>query len=154
MAGWRVGFMVGNRVLIQALQKYKSWIDYGMFTPIQVAATVALRDYSYLVEEIVETYRKRRDVLIESFGNAGWHLEKPKATMFVWAKIPEPFQKMGSLEFSKRLLTEAHIAVSPGVGFGPYGEGYVRIALIENEKRIRQAAKNVKKFLKGFKNNG
>jgi alanine-synthesizing transaminase len=149
MAGWRVGFMVGNQTLIQALQKYKSWIDYGMFTPIQVAATVALRDYTHLVDEIVETYRRRRDVLVESFGNAGWEIQKSRATMFVWAKIPEQFRGMGSLEFSKRLLTEAHIAVSPGIGFGPYGEGYVRIALIENEKRIRQAAKNIKKFLKG-----
>jgi len=148
MAGWRVGFMVGNRILIQALQKYKSWIDYGMFTPIQVAATVALRDYSHLVEEIVKTYQRRRDVLVESFTNAGWEVEKSRATMFIWAKIPEEFRSMGSLEFSKRLLTEAHIAVSPGIGFGPYGDQYVRIALIENEKRIRQAAKNIKKFLK------
>ena len=117
MAGWRVGFMVGNDVLIGALQKYKSWIDYGMFTPIQVAATVALRDYNYLVKEIVKTYEKRRDVLIESFANAGWEIEKPKASMFVWAKIPEKVRHLGSLEFSKRLLTQAHIAVSPGIGF-------------------------------------
>jgi alanine-synthesizing transaminase len=150
MAGWRVGFMVGNDVLIGALQKYKSWIDYGMFTPIQVAATVALRDYNYLVKEIVKTYEKRRDVLIESFANAGWEIEKPKASMFVWAKIPEKVRHLGSLEFSKRLLTQAHIAVSPGIGFGAYGDEYVRIALIENEKRIRQAAKNIKSFLKGF----
>jgi len=148
MAGWRVGFMVGNSTIIKALQKYKSWIDYGMFTPIQVAATVALRDYGHLVHDIVETYRRRRDVLVESFSNAGWEMEKSRATMFVWAKIPEKFREMGSLEFSKRLLTEAHIAVSPGIGFGPYGDEYVRIALIENEKRIRQAAKNLKKFLK------
>jgi len=150
MAGWRVGFMVGNPELIGALQKYKSWIDYGMFTPIQVAATVALRDYQHLVKDIVKTYEKRRDVLIESFTNAGWKIDKPKATMFVWAKIPEKVRYLGSLEFSKRLLTEAHIAVSPGIGFGAYGDEYVRIALIENEKRIRQAAKNVKKFLKNF----
>lgn len=150
MAGWRVGFVVGNPILIGALQKYKSWIDYGMFTPIQVAATVALRDYNYLVKDIVENYRKRRDVLIESFGNAGWEIEKPKATMFVWAKIPKKLRHLGSLEFSKRLLTEAHIAISPGIGFGSYGDEYVRIALIENEKRIRQAAKNIKKFLKEF----
>jgi alanine-synthesizing transaminase len=153
MAGWRVGFMVGNPVLIGALQKYKSWIDYGMFTPIQVAATVALRDYTHLVKDVVETYEKRRDVLIESFANAGWEIEKPKATMFVWAKIPEIARHLGSLEFSKRLLTEAHIAVSPGIGFGAYGDEYVRIALIENEKRIRQAAKNVKYFLKSLKEN-
>jgi alanine-synthesizing transaminase len=151
MAGWRVGFMVGNPVLIGALQKYKSWIDYGMFTPIQVAATVALRDYQYLVKDIVKTYEKRRDVLIESFANAGWEIEKPKATMFVWAKIPEIARNLGSLEFSKRLLTEAHVAVSPGAGFGAYGDEYVRIALIENEKRIRQAAKNIKHFLKNLK---
>jgi len=150
MAGWRVGFVVGNPILIGALQKYKSWIDYGMFTPIQVAATVALRDYNYLVKDIVENYKKRRDVLIESFGNAGWEIEKPKATMFVWAKIPKKLRHLGSLEFSKRLLTEAHIAISPGIGFGSYGDEYVRIALIENEKRIRQAAKNIKKFLKEF----
>ncbi|GAB6046088.1 LL-diaminopimelate aminotransferase [Caminibacter profundus] len=153
MAGWRVGFMVGNPVLIGALQKYKSWIDYGMFTPIQVAATVALRDYQYLVKDIVNTYEKRRDVLIESFANAGWEIEKPKATMFIWAKIPKIARHLGSLKFSKRLLTEAHIAVSPGIGFGAYGDEYVRIALIENEKRIRQAAKNVKYFLKNLKEN-
>ncbi len=151
MAGWRVGFMVGNPTLIGALQKYKSWIDYGMFTPIQVAATVALRDYQDLVKDIVKTYERRRDVLIESFKNAGWEIKKPHATMFVWAKIPEKVRHLGSLEFAKRLLTEAHIAVSPGIGFGAYGDDYVRIALIENEKRIRQAAKNVKHFLKEFK---
>ena len=153
MAGWRVGFVVGNPTLIAALQKYKSWIDYGMFTPIQVAATVALNKYQDLVKDIVETYHQRRDVLIESFANAGWEIEKPKATMFVWAKIPEVARHLGSLEFSKRLLTEAHIAVSPGIGFGAYGDDYVRIALIENEKRIRQAAKNVKYFLKELKEN-
>ena len=150
MAGWRVGFLVGNPTLIGALQKYKSWIDYGMFTPIQVAATVALRDYNHLVKDIVNTYEERRDVLIDSFGNAGWEIEKPTASMFVWAKIPEKVKDLGSLEFSKRLLTEAHIAVSPGIGFGAYGDEYVRIALIENEKRIRQAAKNIKGFLKSF----
>ena len=145
--------MVGNPLLIGALQKYKSWIDYGMFTPIQVAATVALKEYKDLPKEIARTYEKRRDVLIESFANAGWKIEKPKATMFVWAKIPEVARHLGSLEFSKRLLTEAHIAVSPGIGFGAYGDDYVRIALIENEKRIRQAAKNVKYFLKNLKEN-
>ena len=153
MAGWRVGFIVGNPVLVGALQKYKSWIDYGMFTPIQVAATVALRDYQHLVKDIVDTYKHRRDVLIESFANAGWEIEKPTASMFVWAKIPESARHLGSLEFSKRLLTEAHIAVSPGIGFGAYGDEYVRIALIENEKRIRQAAKNIKGFLKELKGN-
>jgi len=150
MAGWRVGFIVGNKTLIGAVQKYKSWIDYGMFTPIQVAATVALNGPQECVRDITETYRKRRDVLLESFGNAGWNINKNNATMFCWAKIPEKCQFMGSLEFSKRLLTEAKVAVSPGIGFGAYGEGYVRIALIENEKRIRQAAKNIKKFLEKF----
>jgi len=150
MAGWRVGFLVGNKTLIGAVQKYKSWIDYGMFTPIQVAATVALNGPQDCVREITETYRKRRDVLLESFEHAGWKIDKNNATMFCWAKIPEKCQFMGSLEFSKRLLTEAKVAVSPGIGFGAYGEGYVRIALIENEKRIRQAAKNIKKFLDKF----
>jgi alanine-synthesizing transaminase len=150
MAGWRVGFIVGNPVIVGALQKYKSWIDYGMFTPIQVAATVALRDYQHLVKDIVANYKQRRDVLIESFANAGWEIETPRASMFVWAKIPKSARHLGSLEFSKRLLTEAHIAVSPGIGFGAYGDEYVRIALIENEKRIRQAAKNIKGFLKNL----
>ncbi len=151
MAGWRVGFVVGNKKLVGALQKIKSWIDYGMFTPIQVAATVALNGPQDCVEEIRQKYKKRRDVLIESFSRAGWEIKKPKATMFVWAKIPKEFEKIGSLEFSKKLLTEAKVAVSPGIGFGEYGENYVRIALIENEKRIRQAARNIKKFLKEAK---
>jgi len=148
MAGWRVGFVVGNEKLVGALQKIKSWIDYGMFTPIQVAATVALNGPQECVEEIRRKYEKRRDVLIESFGRAGWEIEKPRATMFVWARIPEKFREAGSLEFSKKLLTEAKVAVSPGIGFGEGGQEYVRIALIENEKRIRQAARNIKKFLK------
>ena len=150
MAGWRVGFVVGNKKLVGALQKIKSWIDYGMFTPIQVAATVALNGPQDCVEEIRRTYEKRRDVLVESFDRAGWHLAKPRATMFVWARIPERFRKEGSLEFSKKLLTEAKVAVSPGIGFGESGEEYVRIALIENEKRIRQAARNIKRFLKEY----
>ena len=150
MAGWRVGFLVGNKTLIGAVQKYKSWIDYGMFTPIQVAATVALNGPQDCVREITKNYEHRRDVLLESFANAGWEINKNNATMFCWAKIPEKCQFMGSLEFSKRLLTEAKVAVSPGIGFGAYGEGYVRIALIENEKRIRQAAKNIKRFLDKF----
>ncbi|SMC08362.1 LL-diaminopimelate aminotransferase [Nitratiruptor tergarcus] len=151
MAGWRVGFVVGNKKLIGALQKIKSWIDYGMFTPIQVAATVALNGPQDCVEEIRKKYEKRRDVLVDSFSRAGWHINKPKATMFVWARIPQEFRQMGSLEFSKKLLTEAKVAVSPGIGFGEGGEEYVRIALIENEKRIRQAAKNIKKFLANYK---
>ncbi len=150
MAGWRVGFVVGNPKLIGALQKIKSWFDYGIFTPIQVAATVALDGPQECIGEIVEKYQYRRDVLRESFANAGWDMGKPKATMFIWAKIPEVAQHLGSMEFSKQLLKEAKIAVSPGIGFGEHGDQYVRIALIENENRIRQAARNVKKYLKSL----
>ena len=153
MAGWRVGFTVGNPKLIAAVKKIKSWFDYGMFTPIQVAATIALDGPQECVEEIKETYRKRRDILIESFANAGWSMEKPQSTMFIWAKIPEYAAHLGSMEFSKQLLREAKVAVSPGIGFGEHGDGYVRIALIENENRIRQAARNVKKYLKTLKEN-
>ncbi len=149
MAGWRVGFVVGNKKLIGALTSIKSWLDYGMFTPIQVAATVALDEHDYVPQEqVIPRYKKRRDVTLESFANAGWHMGKPKASMFIWGKIPDICADMGSLEFSKRLLREAGVAVSPGIGFGKYGDQYVRIALIENEKRIRQAARNIKKFLK------
>ena len=152
MAGWRVGFVVGNPKLVGALQKIKSWLDYGMFTPIQVAATVALDEYEHLVEEIViPKYKKRRDVMIEAFKNAGWDLGEPNSSMFIWAKIPEIAREMGSLEFSKELLLKAKVAVSPGVGFGKYGDEYVRIALIENEKRIRQAAKNIKHYFANLK---
>ena len=152
MAGWRVGFIVGNPKLVGALQKIKSWLDYGMFTPIQVAATVALDEYENLVEEIViPKYKKRRDVMLDAFRNAGWDLGKPNASMFIWAKIPEIARDMGSLEFSKELLLKAKVAVSPGIGFGKYGDEYVRIALIENEKRIRQAAKNIKHYLAELK---
>jgi len=149
MAGWRVGFVSGNKKLIGALQSIKSWLDYGMFTPVQVAATVALDEYGEIpAEKIIPLYKKRRDVMIEAFGNAGWPLAKPSASMFIWAKIPEIAREMGSMEFSKRLLTGADVAVSPGIGFGKYGDQYVRIALIENEKRIRQAARNIRKFLR------
>ena len=148
MAGWRVGFLVGNPKLIGALKRIKSWLDYGMFTPIQVAATVALDGPQDCVQDIIETYRKRRDVMIEAFKDAGWEINKPNASMFLWAKLPEKCLKMGSLDFSKQLLKQAKVAVSPGIGFGIYGDQYVRIALIENEKRIRQAAKNIKKYLK------
>ena len=149
MAGWRVGFIVGNKKLIGALQSIKSWLDYGMFTPIQVAATVALDEHGYIPDEqIIPRYQKRRDVMIEAFTNAGWPLAKPNASMFIWAKIPEIAREMGSLEFAKQLLIHADVAVSPGIGFGKYGDEYVRIALIENENRIRQAARNIKKFLK------
>jgi len=152
MAGWRVGFFVGNTKLIGALRKIKSWLDYGMFTPIQVAATVALDGDQQCVQDIVDKYDHRQDVLIEAFENAGWHLRRNKASMFVWAKIPQCVEHLGSLEFSKKLLVEADVAVSPGIGFGEYGENYVRIALIENDKRIRQAARNIKKFLKQYEN--
>ncbi len=149
MAGWRVGFIVGNKKLIGALQSIKSWLDYGMFTPIQVAATVALDEHGYIPDEqIIPRYEKRRDVMIEAFTNAGWPLAKPNASMFIWAKIPEVARDMGSLEFAKQLLIHADVAVSPGIGFGKYGDEYVRIALIENENRIRQAARNIKKYLK------
>ena len=153
MAGWRVGFFVGNPKLIGALQKIKSWFDYGMFTPIQVAATIALDGSQECQNDIIEKYRKRRDVLCEAFDKAGWHIEKPQSTMFVWAKLPDvALEKgMGSMAFSKELLTEAKVAVSPGIGFGEHGDQYVRIALIENEKRIRQAARNIKKYLNTLK---
>jgi alanine-synthesizing transaminase len=150
MAGWRVGFFVGNKKLIGALQKIKSWLDYGMFTPIQVAATIALNGDQQCVEDITEKYNHRQEVLIEAFERAGWHINKNEASMFCWAKIPDCAAHLGSLEFSKRLLVEAGVAVAPGIGFGEYGEGYVRIALIENDNRIRQAARNIKEFLKQF----
>ncbi len=152
MAGWRVGFIVGNPKLVGALQKIKSWLDYGMFTPIQVAATIALDELEGEVDHTIEKYRKRRDVLIDAFAKAGWQIEKPRASMFVWAKLPKEALHLGSLEFSKKLLTEAKVAVSPGIGFGEYGDQYVRIALIENEKRIRQAARNIKRYLNTLKN--
>ena len=144
MAGWRVGFVVGNRQLVGALTKIKSYLDYGMFQAIQIAATVALNGPYKVVEETVEIYRKRRDCLVDGFARVGWEIEKPKGTMFVWAPIPEQFREMGSVEFSKHLLTRAKVAVSPGIGFGEYGEGYVRFALCENEHRIRQAIRGYK----------
>ena len=148
MAGWRVGFVVGNKKLVGALQKIKSWFDYGMFTPIQVASTVALDGPQECVDEIRKIYEKRRDVLVDSFTKAGWPMVKPQATMFVWAKIPKVAEHLSSMEFATQLLQEAKIAVSPGNGFGEAGEGYVRIALIENENRIRQAARNIKQYFK------
>lgn len=150
MAGWRVGFFVGNKKLIGALQKIKSWLDYGMFTPIQVAATIALNGDQQCVKDITDKYNHRQEILLEAFDRAGWHIRKNQASMFVWAKLPECCAHLGSLEFSKKLLTEAGVAVAPGVGFGEAGEGYVRIALIENDNRIRQAARNIKEFLKQF----
>ncbi|EAH4556131.1 LL-diaminopimelate aminotransferase [Campylobacter jejuni] len=148
MAGWRVGFVVGNKRLVSALKKIKSWFDYGMYTPIQVAATIALDGDQTCVDEIRATYNKRMHILLEAFENAGWKLQKPRASMFVWAKLPESKRHLKSLEFSKQLLQRASVAVSPGVGFGEAGDEYVRIALIENENRIRQAARNIKKYLK------
>lgn len=148
MAGWRVGFMVGNKKLIAALKKIKSWFDYGMYTPIQVAATIALDGNQSCVDEIRSVYDKRRHTLLDVFENAGWSLLKPRASMFVWAKLPESKRHLKSLEFSKQLLQKANVAVSPGIGFGEAGDEYVRIALIENENRIRQAARNIKKYLK------
>ncbi|HEF6150362.1 TPA: LL-diaminopimelate aminotransferase [Campylobacter jejuni] len=148
MAGWRVGFVAGNKRLVSALKKIKSWFDYGMYTPIQVAATIALDGDQTCVDEIRATYDKRMHILLEAFENAGWKLQKPRASMFIWAKLPESKRHLKSLEFSKQLLQRASVAVSPGVGFGEAGDEYVRIALIENENRIRQAARNIKKYLK------
>ena len=147
MPGWRMGFAVGNERLIGALTRIKSYLDYGAFTPIQVAASAALDSPDSVIQEIRDVYKHRRDVLIDAFDRVGWHVPEPEATMFAWAPIPEPFKKLGSLEFSKLLLQEADIAVSPGIGFGEYGDTHVRIALVENEQRIRQAARNLKKFL-------
>lgn len=148
MPGWRVGFVCGNREMVYALTRIKSYLDYGMFQPIQIAATVALDGPESHVKEICQVYQDRRDVLCDGLNAAGWPIEKPKATMFVWAKIPDKFSHMSSLEFSKFLLSEAKVCVSPGVGFGEYGEGYVRFALVENEKRIKQAVASIKKLLK------
>ena len=147
MPGWRIGFATGNAGIIAALARIKSYLDYGAFTPIQVAALAALDGPQDCVDEARDSYRRRRDVLVECFGQAGWKVPPPAATMFAWAPIPEPFAHLGSLEFSKLLLAEAQVAVSPGVGFGEFGEGFVRIALVENGQRIRQAARNVKKFV-------
>jgi alanine-synthesizing transaminase len=148
MPGWRVGFMVGNPSLVAALARIKSYLDYGMFTPIQVAAIAALEGPQDCVTEICQRYEMRRDVLCEGLTSIGWEVEKPKATMFVWAPIPEQFRDMGSLEFSKLLLQEAKVAVSPGIGFGDYGDGHVRFGLIENEHRTRQAIRGVRDMFK------
>jgi alanine-synthesizing transaminase len=147
MPGWRVGFAVGNERLIHALSRVKSYLDYGAFTPVQVAAAAALNGPQNCIDEIRAIYKRRRDCLVESVTRAGWPIPSPPATMFAWAPIPEMFAHLGSLEFSKLLLEKAGVAVSPGVGFGEYGEGYVRIALVENEQRIRQAARNIRRFL-------
>ncbi len=147
MPGWRIGFATGNRHMIAALARIKSYLDYGAFTPIQVAAAAALNGPQDCIEAIRQTYKARRDVLIEGLGAAGWEIPSPPATMFAWAPIPPMFQHLGSLEFSKLLLSEAEVAVSPGIGFGEHGDGFVRIALVENRQRIRQAIRNVKSFL-------
>jgi len=147
MAGWRVGFCVGNQEIVGALTKIKSYLDYGMFQPIQIASIIALRGPQNCVEEIRKIYESRRNVLVKGLHKAGWNIEPPKATMFAWAEIPEPFKKMGSLEFTKLLIKEGGVAVSPGIGFGEGGENYVRFALVENEQRIRQATKGIKKVL-------
>jgi alanine-synthesizing transaminase len=148
MPGWRVGFMSGNPTLVAALARMKSYLDYGMFTPIQVAAITALEGPQECVDEIVATYKSRRDVLCEGLNAIGWQVEKPKATMFVWARIPEKYREMGSLEFSKKLLKEAKVAVSPGIGFGEYGDEYVRFGLIENEHRTRQAIRGIRDMMR------
>jgi alanine-synthesizing transaminase len=144
MPGWRVGFMCGNETLVAALSRIKSYLDYGMFTPIQVAAITALDGPQDCVQEICDMYRSRRDVLCDGLNGLGWPVERPRGTMFVWAPIPEPYREMGSLEFSKKLLVDAKVAVSPGVGFGSYGDDHVRFGLIENEHRTRQAVRGIR----------
>ncbi|HWW65576.1 MAG TPA: LL-diaminopimelate aminotransferase [Sphingomonadaceae bacterium] len=150
MAGWRMGFAVGNKTLIAALTRVKSYLDYGAFTPIQAAAVAAINGPQDIVEKNRQLYKRRRDVMIESFGRAGWEIPSPRASMFAWAPLPPALAHLGSLEFSKQLLTHAGVAVAPGVGYGEDGEGYVRIAMVENEQRIRQAARNVKRYLQSM----
>ena len=150
MAGWRIGFAVGNQQLISALTRVKSYLDYGAFTPIQAAACAAINGPQDIVEANRQLYRKRRDVLVESFGRAGWEIPPPRASMFAWVPLPPALAHLGSLEFSKQLLTHAGVAVAPGVGYGEEGEGFVRIAMVENEQRIRQAARNVKRYLQSM----
>jgi alanine-synthesizing transaminase len=147
MAGWRVGFCLGNPRMIAALARIKSYLDYGVFQPIQIASIIALRECEEDTQKIRSTYQKRRDVLVKGLTQAGWPVEKPRGSMFLWAPIPERFRAMGSLEFSKLVLEKAQVAVSPGIGFGPLGEGYVRFALVENEQRIRQATRSIGQFL-------
>jgi alanine-synthesizing transaminase len=148
MAGWRIGFMVGNRTLVNALARIKSYHDYGTFTPIQVASIAALDGPQDCVAEIREQYQRRRDVLAKGLHEAGWMVEVPRASMYIWAEIPEPYKPLGSLEFAKRLLADAKVAVSPGIGFGDYGDGHVRFALIENEQRTRQAVRGIKEMFR------
>jgi len=148
MAGWRVGFMCGNSEVISALKRVKSYLDYGIFQPIQISAITALNETQECVNEIRENYKSRRNRLVDGLNKVGWEIESPKATMFVWAKIPDQFLELGSLEFSKKLITECNVAVSPGIGFGKSGDKYVRFALIENEQRIQQAARSIRKLFK------
>jgi alanine-synthesizing transaminase len=148
MAGWRVGFMVGNADLVAALARIKSYHDYGSFTPVQVAAIAALEGDQQCVRDIAAAYQKRRDVLVKGLREAGWPVECPKASMYIWARIPEPYRALGSLEFAKQLLAKARVSVSPGIGFGDHGDGHVRFALIENESRIRQAVRGIKAMFK------
>jgi alanine-synthesizing transaminase len=147
MPGWRMGFAVGNDRIIAALARVKSYLDYGAFTPVQVAATAALNGPEDCIREMRETYKRRRDVLVESFGRAGWDIPPPRASMFAWCPIPKPFDTLGSIDFATMLVEKAEVAVAPGLGFGEHGDGYVRIALVENEQRIRQAARNLRRFL-------
>jgi alanine-synthesizing transaminase len=147
MPGWRIGFAVGNERIISALTRVKSYLDYGAFTPVQVAATAALNGPDDCIREMRDTYRKRRDVLVDSFGRAGWHIPTPSASMFAWAPLPEQFRSLGSVEFAKLLVEKAEVAVAPGIGFGEHGDEYVRLAVVENEHRIRQAARNIRRFL-------
>jgi alanine-synthesizing transaminase len=147
MAGWRLGFLAGNAEVVQALAKLKSYLDYGTFQPIQIAATVTLNEAADTPNEVREVYQRRRDVLIGGLHRIGWDLPRPKGTMFAWAPIPEPYRDMGSVEFASMLVREAQVALSPGVGFGPGGEGYVRFALIENEQRTQQAIRNLRRSL-------
>jgi alanine-synthesizing transaminase len=148
MAGWRIGFMVGNADLVNALARIKSYHDYGSFTPVQVAAIAALEGDQQCVKDIAATYQRRRDVLVKGLREAGWDVECPKASMYIWAPIPEPYRALGSLEFARKLLAEAKVCVSPGIGFGDHGDDHVRFALIENESRIRQAVRGIKAMLK------
>jgi alanine-synthesizing transaminase len=148
MAGWRIGFMVGNKELVHALTRIKSYHDYGTFTPIQVGAIEALNGPQDCVEQVRKEYEHRRDVMVSGLHAIGWEVENPKASMYIWAELPDFYKPMGSVEFSKRLLKEAKVAVSPGIGFGEYGEGFVRIALIENTERIRQALRGIKEMFR------
>jgi len=152
MPGWRIGFCSGNKTLVAALTRIKSYLDYGAFTPVQVAATAALNGPQDCVDEIRTLYKERRDVLIDGLAAAGWDVPSPAATMFAWAPIPTAFRHLGSIEFSKLLLAEAHVAVAPGIGFGEHGDGHVRIGLVENVHRTRQAIRNIKSFLGTYQN--